>query len=582
MVLWAAVPLAVAAALLILLPAPRAALALVAILAIERAGEMGSFYPTVDPDAFYPPVPPIDALEPLGQGDPFRIVGHRYALLPNHATHWALEDPRGYQAIHHRRFAETVTLWSINDRGWFNRVDDLSTPFLSFLNVRYALTEPNLLLQDQGWRLTRRGEHSWLWTNPKALGRAFVPRRVRLGAGHDQRLREMKGESDFQRLAWIEPPGEDPQSPGTPVERRNTRGWAVTTWRGTGLHLTARLRQPGWVVISQTAWNGWRAVSNGRELPLGIANHAFLALELPAGLHEVDLFYRPRAFDLGLAVSGATAGLLALAAVAWRWRHRRKGEAVRGPDTEAGARRTGDRIAIPGAYQHRAYHEGPAPQRFWTRARIEESAALLAIGPGQRVLDAGCGSGLMAARAVEAGAAEVLGVDANPEAIEFARSTYAHPAVHFRAGLVDQLDFAPGSFDRISFLEVIEHVGRPQGAAVLVAFHRFLAPGGRLVVSTPNRASLWPLLELLLDRLLHVPQLRGEQHETLYTLAELSALAEAAGFKLAEWRMINTFAPWVAWLSPRLAATLHRWEVRHIRRHGSVMVVAFERKDVAL
>ena len=129
MVLWAAVPLAVAAALLILLPAPRAALALVAILAIERAGEMGSFYPTVDPDAFYPPVPPIDALEPLGQGEPFRIVGHRYALLPNHATQWALEDPRGYQAIHHRRFAETIPLWSIQDRGWFNRVDDLSTPF---------------------------------------------------------------------------------------------------------------------------------------------------------------------------------------------------------------------------------------------------------------------------------------------------------------------------------------------------------------------------------------------------------------------------------------------------------------------
>ena len=82
--------------------------------------------------------------------------------------------------------------------------------------------------------------------------------------------------------------------------------------------------------------------------------------------------------------------------------------------------------------------------------------------------------------------------------------------------------------------------------------------------------------------MLHVPRLRGEQHETLYTLAELAALAEAAGFKLAEWRMINTFAPWAAWLSPRLAATLHRWEVRHIRRHGSVMVVAFERKDVAL
>jgi uncharacterized membrane protein YfhO len=134
-----------------------------------------------------------------------------------------------------------------------------------------------------------------------------------MGVEHGQRLREMAAETDFARRAWIEPPGGGPRQP---VERQNARGWAAVERRGTGLLLRARLRQPGWVVVSETAWNGWRARQGGRDLPLGIANHAFLALELPAGFHEVELFYRPRAFDLGLALSGATLALGVLGVVA--------------------------------------------------------------------------------------------------------------------------------------------------------------------------------------------------------------------------------------------------------------------------
>lgn len=604
MALWAAVPLAVAGAALVAgLPPRWGAALLLAALVVQRTGEMGSFYPALPPEAFYPRVSPLDGL-PAESAEPYRVVGHQFAMVPNDATLWEIEDPRGYQAIHHLRYAEVVPLWSVPIPVWFNRVQDLSSPFLSFLNVRYALARRRFQLE--GWELVRRGPGSWLWHNPRALGRAFVPRRVRMGVDSGQRLREMAAETDFARRAWIEPPaGGAGPAPSRPVERFNARGWAVVARRGTGYRLTTRLRQPGWVVISETAWNGWRAVEDRRELPLGIANHAFLALELPAGLHEVDLFYRPRAFEAGLAVSGATLALLVVAG-AFRWLRRgRRGSGPAAADRtgapgeiallerpreeQAGhglaaegepqqARRTGDRIAIPGEYQHRAYHQGPAPQRFWTRARIEEAAALLRIGPGDRVLDAGCGSGLLAARAAEEGAARVVGVDANPAAIEFARETFPHPALDFRPGLVDELDLATGSFDRIAFLEVIEHLSRAQGEAILGLFHRLLVPGGRLVLSTPNRASPWPLLESLLDRLRLVPQLGGEQHEVLYTLEELRALGEAAGFRLADWRMVNTFAPWAAWLGPRLAQAVHRWEVRHVRRHGSVMVLAFEKK----
>jgi 2-polyprenyl-3-methyl-5-hydroxy-6-metoxy-1,4-benzoquinol methylase len=576
--LWSLVPLFAVALITGLAAMPRlprralgwGAAALVVVLAVQRTGEMGSFYPTIPARAFYPRVPPLDTL-PVNDEKPWRFVGQDYQMIPNQGAHYGIEDVRGYQAVFHRRFAELLPLWATPLPSWFLSVPDVDRPFLSLMNVRYALTRKERSLP--GWRPLASGRTSQLWENPRALPRAFVPRRVRFGVPADQEVAEMKAETDFGRLAWIVPPEGDP---GPPHEERNGRGRVVARRRGLGFELTARMKQPGWAVITETAWAGWRARLDGREVPLGTGDHAFLALALPKGPHRVELFYRPRSFELGLALS--TAALTLIAAVSLIRIVRRKGGAPgSSADAAPGDRRTGDRIAIAGDYQHHALHLGPAPQRFWHRAKLEEALALLRLAPGDRMLDAGCGSGLLAAMAAESSGAEVLGVDANPAAIEFASSTWTRPNLTFRRALVDELDAAPASFEKIAFLEVIEHLSRAQGEAVLAQFARLLAPGGRLVLTTPNRRSPWPLIEWLLDRLHLVPQLAGEQHEVLYALDELRTMGEAAGLALAEHRMIDTLAPWLAWW-PALARAVHRLEVRVIRRHGCVMVLAFEKR----
>jgi 2-polyprenyl-3-methyl-5-hydroxy-6-metoxy-1,4-benzoquinol methylase len=239
-----------------------------------------------------------------------------------------------------------------------------------------------------------------------------------------------------------------------------------------------------------------------------------------------------------------------------------------------GRRRLGDQIAVGGEYQHRALYSGRAPQRFWHRQKLAEALDLLCLVSGDHVLDAGCGSGLLAAMAAATPGTVVLGVDANPAAIEFASKTFVRSNLAFRQGLVDELDDPFGSFEKIAFLEVIEHLSADQGAATLARFAQLLVPGGRLVLTTPNRLSPWPLLEWLLDRLHLVPRLAGEQHAVLYDLDELRAAGAAAGLELAEQRMINTVAPWLAWW-PAGARAVHRAEVRWVRRHGCIMVVAF-------
>jgi len=105
------------------------------------------------------------------------------------------------------------------------------------------------------------------------------------------------------------------------------------------------------------------------------------------------------------------------------------------------------------------------------------------------VLDVGEYDGrLMVELAAADSAIEGLGVDYDPENIEIARTL--HPDLRDRISLasVYELPFADGSFDCVTFQEVIEHL---EGAARAVKeLNRVLRPGGTMIVSTPN-AYFW-------------------------------------------------------------------------------------------
>jgi hypothetical protein len=61
--------------------------------------------------------------------------------------------------------------------------------------------------------------------------------------------------------------------------------------------------EPSLVVVAQTCYHNWRAYVNDRPAPLLRANHAFQAIQVPAGRHHVRLAYEDLAFQFGAAVS---------------------------------------------------------------------------------------------------------------------------------------------------------------------------------------------------------------------------------------------------------------------------------------
>ena len=60
---------------------------------------------------------------------------------------------------------------------------------------------------------------------------------------------------------------------------------------------------PSLVVLAQTYYHNWHAYVDGQETPLLRANHAFQAVQVPAGRHQIRLVYQDRALKIGLTVS---------------------------------------------------------------------------------------------------------------------------------------------------------------------------------------------------------------------------------------------------------------------------------------
>jgi SAM-dependent methyltransferase len=122
-------------------------------------------------------------------------------------------------------------------------------------------------------------------------------------------------------------------------------------------------------------------------------------------------------------------------------------------------------------------------ENYWFRRHLAVYEWIAERVAGLRVADLACGEGYGAA-VVARTAADVVGVDANPEAHEHARLRYRRPNLRFERGLVEGFE---GPCDAIVFLQTIEHISEPEPL-----LERFAAAAPVTYVTTPNRLTLAP------------------------------------------------------------------------------------------
>jgi SAM-dependent methyltransferase len=178
-----------------------------------------------------------------------------------------------------------------------------------------------------------------------------------------------------------------------------------------------------------------------------------------------------------------------------------------------------DRVARrPTGSRARAVYGAADVHDFARRAIL----GALALGPGDRLLEIGCGGGLLLREALAAGA-EATGLDHSDEMVRLAAERA--PGAEVVAGEAERLPFADAAFTAVAMSVVFFLLAEP--VRVLRECRRVLEPGGRLAVYTT------------------APELRGTpaapeplaSRAHFHTDAALAALAEEAGFAGA--RVVN-------------------------------------------
>jgi 2-polyprenyl-3-methyl-5-hydroxy-6-metoxy-1,4-benzoquinol methylase len=188
------------------------------------------------------------------------------------------------------------------------------------------------------------------------------------------------------------------------------------------------------------------------------------------------------------------------------------------------------KVEIPGDYQYQALKKGFVVQRFFHYLKTVTIQNLALPNSSMVVLDVGCGSGVVS-NFLAQHARFVHAVDSNKPAIKFAQNKFQRDNLKFYSGFVEEIDFVNDMFDVIYCLEFIEHLYWPKVIDLFHLLTRFLKPGGRFFLTTPNYHSPWPIIEKAMDLLRLAPKMAAEQHISKPTKRKLECLATSCGLE---------------------------------------------------
>ena len=238
-----------------------------------------------------------------------------------------------------------------------------------------------------------------------------------------------------------------------------------------------------------------------------------------------------------------------------------------------------DYDAVAGDYQYRAMHSGPRMQRFWHAGKLILIDRLIRphVSAGARLLEIGCGSGNLLLQATVRGSYPVA-LDLALPSLAFVRLRLQQAGSGPDApggfacvqGLGDALPFAGDSFDCVLLSEVVEHLEAPHRTVREAV--RVLRPGGRLLVTTPNYRSLWPIMERTIDLLKMAPRMAGEQHITRLHPASLRGLLVESGLGVERLGTIYGLSPFVALASSNWARQRLTRELDNASALGMIVV----------
>jgi SAM-dependent methyltransferase len=218
---------------------------------------------------------------------------------------------------------------------------------------------------------------------------------------------------------------------------------------------------------------------------------------------------------------------------------------------------------IPVGFYDSVLRGGNPIRRLWHLAKFERVLDCLPQRDAGSLLDIGCFAGSFLSLVPQRQFGRQVGVDILRSQVEYARARFGTGFREFRhLRDLSGLAAVPGRFDCITAIELVEHLQPGEVRGLMEQISRKLRPGGRLVITTPNYASAWPLLEALLNRVSDVKY--EEQHITRFDYFRIERQLRklypefADEFSVELKTTTHLLTPFLAWISFRGARFLSR------------------------
>lgn len=282
-----------------------------------------------------------NAAFPLGYGAPLARV-HR------------LEALRGYNPLDYGRYKEFLQLAGGSTEPLHSCDGPLTYPvlgdfpvehkcFLDLLSTRY-LVLPTGAEPPPGWvgpKATDEGSHPFnfevggcpelppyaLYENPDVLPRAFVVFHTAPLPAEPAGVLAAFRATDFRQTVLLE--GEEAHQGQRPSRLKETRREAsVDRYEPNRVIVEVKNGPPGWLILSDVWYPGWRCQIDGEDVPVRRGNYLFRAVPVPARECRVVFTFSPASYATGRKVSLMTVGLvllLGLAGLAFPWRRSGQG-----------------------------------------------------------------------------------------------------------------------------------------------------------------------------------------------------------------------------------------------------------------
>ncbi len=245
----------------------------------------------------------------------FRVYSPSYSLPPHVAARFGLQLVDGVEPVHLARYDEFMSLaggypldsFSVTippfpqgqEIAEAHRHTRPHLALLGLLNARYLAAE--FPMESEHLKLKKQIGRTYVYENELALPRAFVVFQTRPAPAIT--LDELTASFDPEALALVEG-GRDLDGAGPFQEA------TITRLTPDEMVVNVELEAPGFLVLSEMWYPGWRAYDNGRPVPLYRTDYVLRGLYLDPGPHTVQVVYEPWTFKVGFWISlGCAAGL---------------------------------------------------------------------------------------------------------------------------------------------------------------------------------------------------------------------------------------------------------------------------------